>query len=392
MHEEFRSLLYIAMIAAFVPLVVGLLRIRVAEVVLLLGLGVVFGPQFIGTIHVTESIDVFAELGMGLLFFLAGMEIDRRAVTGTAGRLAAVGWGCALLLAGLLTGLLSLFGVVQDFVGVSIALTTTALGTLLPILRDAGELDTPFGRLFLGAGAWGELGPIVAIAILLGSDSRLASLLFLALFLGFALLVLVIPARLSLPAVTAVINRGNHTSSQTAVRLIMLLLILLIFTAGSFGIDAVLGAFIAGIIARRLAPLEAGSGLLHKVEAIAFGFFIPLFFVVSGARLDVRSIIASPLKMLVFFLLLFMVRGLPQLVIYRRAIPDVVIRLRFSFLVATGLPLLVAITSLEVSNGVMRPSTGAAIVGAGALSVLVFPILAATLGRRRQPSEVVVNT
>jgi hypothetical protein len=106
----------------------------------------------------------------------------------------------------------------------------------------------------------------------------------------------------------------------------------------------------------------------------------------------VRSIIASPLKMLVFFLLLFMVRGLPQLVIYRRAIPDVVIRLRFSFLVATGLPLLVAITSLEVSNGVMRPSTGAAIVGAGALSVLVFPILAATLGRRRQPSEVVVNT
>ncbi|MDD2858936.1 MAG: cation:proton antiporter [Candidatus Nanopelagicales bacterium] len=390
MRQDFGSLLFIMVIAAFVPLVVGLLRIRVAEVVLLLGVGVLFGPQMLGFIHITQSIEVFAELGMGLLFFVAGMEIDKRAVTGTGGRLAAVSWGVALLLAGLFTGALSMLGVVQDFVGVSIALTTTALGTLLPILRDAGELGSPFGRLFLGAGAWGELGPIVAIAILLGSKSTAASLLFFAIFLVVAALTLVVPARLRLPAVTAIIDRGNHTSSQTAVRLIMLLLVTLLVVAGAFGIDAVLGAFIAGIIARRLAPLEEGSALLHKVDAIAFGFFIPLFFVVSGARLDVHSIVAGPLKMLVFFVLLFVVRGLPQMVIYRSVIPDRVTRWRFSFLVATGLPLLVAITSLEVSRQVMRPDTGAAIVGAGALSVLVFPLAAAALGRRR-PQSVVVN-
>jgi Kef-type K+ transport system membrane component KefB len=392
MRQDFGSLLWIVMIAAFVPLVVGLLRIRVAEVVLLLGAGIVFGPQFLGLIHITDSIDVFAELGMGLLFFVAGMEIDKRAVTGTGGRLAALGWGCALLLAGLLTGALAMFGVVHDFVGVSIALTTTALGTLLPILRDAGELSTPFGTLFLGAGAWGELGPIVAIAILLGSKSVAASILFFAIFLVVALLTLLVPARLRLPAVTAIIDRGNRTSSQTAIRLIMLLLVTLLVIAGSFGIDAVLGAFIAGIIARRLAPLDEGSALLHKVDAIAFGFFIPLFFVVSGARLDVASIIEAPLKLVVFFVLMFVVRGLPQMVIYRSVIPDRITRWRFSFLVATGLPLLVAITALEVSRGEMLPDTGAAIVGAGALSVLVFPLAAAALSRRAASDPVVMST
>lgn len=391
MHEDFRSLLVIVAISACVPMVVGLLRIRVAEVVLLLGVGIVFGPQFLGLIHVTQSIEVFAELGMGLLFFVAGMEIDRRAVTGTGGRLAAVSWGCALLLAGLLTGLLSMLGIVQDFVGVSIALTTTALGTLLPILRDAGELGTPFGTLFLGAGAWGELGPIVAIAILLGSKSVLASIVFFAIFLVIAALALIVPARLRLPAVTAIIDRGNSTSSQTAIRLIMLLLVALLVIAGAFGIDAVLGAFIAGIIARRLAPLDEGSALLHKVDAVAFGFFIPLFFVVSGARLDAASIIAAPLKLFAFFILLFVVRGLPQLVLYRGAIPDIMARWRFAFLVATGLPLLVAITSLEVSRNEMLPETGAALVGAGALSVLVFPLAAATLARRRGIKPIVID-
>lgn len=177
-------------------------------------------------------------------------------------------------------------------------------------------------------------------------------------------------------------ERGHDTSSQTAVRLTVLLLVLLLALAGSFGLDTVLGAFVAGIIARRYLPAGDEDLVLPKVEAIAFGLFIPVFFVVSGANLDIVSIIENPLRLIIFFALLLVARGLPQFLLYRGVFPDARERGRFALLVATGLPIIVAITSLEVTAGVMRPENAAALVGAGALSVLVFPLLADALARR----------
>ncbi len=149
----------------------------------------------------------------------------------------------------------------------------------------------------------------------------------------------------------AILERGHHTSSQTALRFTMLLLILLLALAGTFGLDVVLGAFIAGIIVRRFAPPTADSVLQGKIEAIGFGFLIPLFFVVSGANLDIVSIIENPVPMLRFFAYILVARGLVQYVVYRRAIPDRRERARFSLYVATGLPIIVAVTSIEVRGG-----------------------------------------
>ena len=149
-----------------------MLRLRIADVVLLIGCGILLGPQVFGFISVTDPIALLAELGLAMLFFLAGLELEQSSVRGQSGRLAAAGWGVSLLLAGLAAGILDLAGVVDDFLGISIALTSTALGTLLPVLRDSGELAGPFGRFFMGAGAWGEFGPIIAIAVLLGSRSK----------------------------------------------------------------------------------------------------------------------------------------------------------------------------------------------------------------------------
>jgi Kef-type K+ transport system membrane component KefB len=167
----------------------------------------------------------------------------------------------------------------------------------------------------------------------------------------------------------------------------MLLLIVLLAVAGSFGLDVVLGAFVAGIIVRRLAPPSEESSLTVRVEAIAFGFFIPLFFIVSGANLDIESIIANPGRLVIFFVLMLVVRGLPQFFLYRRAIPDGRQRARFSLLVATGLPIIVAVTTLEVQGGVMRPENAAALVGAGALSVLAFPLIGGSLVRGHTTPE-----
>jgi Kef-type K+ transport system membrane component KefB len=381
LQQNLVMLLTIAIGAALVPLLVGLLRIRVAEVVLLLAFGIVVGPQVLGLIQMTEALDTFNELGLGLLFFLAGYELERDAIQGEGGRLAGVGWVASFALALLVSALLIEENVVSDFVGVAICLTSTALGTLLPVLRDRGLLASGFGRKFMGAGAAGEFGPILAIALLLGSRSIVRTLIIMAIFALLVFLVARLPARASTQRVREIMDRGHHTSSQTAVRWTVVLLLGLLTLASFFGLDAVLGAFIAGVILRQYAPPSSYNRLLPKVEALGFGFFIPLFFIMSGANLDIDSIVANPERLLLFFVLLLVVRGLPQYVLYRHSIPDSRERWQFVFYVATGLPILVAITGLQVDAGLMLPENAAALVGAGALSVLVFPLLGDWINR-----------
>ncbi len=387
LDADLASLLVLTLVAAIVPIAVGLLRLRIAEVVLLLAFGVIVGPQVLGLVHLDETLRTFNELGLGLLFFLAGYELDRKAIEGESGRLALIGWATSILLAFIVVSGLWLAGIVSDLAGVAIALASTALGTLLPVVRDRGLLHTRFGMMFMGAGAAGEFGPILAIAILLGSGSFLAEILLLALFAVFAVVLYLAPGRMASGRLAAIVERGEHTSSQTAVRWTMVLLLGLLLITAKFGFDAVLGAFVAGVILRRYSPVGESNRLTPKMEAIGFGFFIPLFFVMSGANLDINSIIANPLRLLMFFALLLAVRGVPQYFLYRKAIPDQRERSQFTLYVATALPILVAITSLEVSNGFMRPENGAALVGAGALSVLVFPMLGDAINKPRALAE-----
>ncbi len=297
------SLLVITAVAAIVPLIVGLLRLRIAEVVLLLGFGVLVGPQVLGWVEINESIDTFNELGLGMLFFLAGFELEQRAVTGESGRLAITGWVTSLVLACIIVAGLWATDVVSDFLGVAIALTSTALGTLLPVIRDRGMLETKFGTLFMGAGAAGEFGPILAITLLLGSKSVGLTLVMLVIFAVVAVLLYFTPGRLATERLVEVVNRGHSTSSQTAVRWTVVLLLTLLVLSSEFGLDAVLGAFIAGVILRRYSPPSEANKLLPKIEAIGFGFFIPLFFIVSGANLDIDSIVENPWRLLLFFVL-----------------------------------------------------------------------------------------
>jgi Kef-type K+ transport system membrane component KefB len=369
------SLFVIALISAVVPLMVGLLRLKIAEVVLLLGFGVLFGPQGLGLITINDTTNTFNELGLGMLFFLAGYELEMASVRGRSGRLAVGGWLISLAIAFALTGALYYVGFVKDLPGIAIALTSTALGTLLPILRDRGVLHTPFGMYFQGAGALGEFGPIIAIALLLSSHSIPYTLGTLIVFALVVYLIYRAPGKIMTDRVSAIVARGHSTSSQTAVRWTVVLLLFLLGLAAVEGLDAVLGAFVAGVVLRRYAPPGEGNRLAPKLEAIGFGFFIPLFFVISGAKLDIASILQHPERLLVFFVLLLLVRGIPQYLLYRYAMPDTRERWQFTLYVATALPILVAITSLEVENGVMLPANAASLVGAGALSVLVYPLL-----------------
>ena len=109
-----------------------------------------------------------ANVGLGFLFLLAGYELELGHFRERSGRLAMAGWLVSAVVSIVVTGLLAAAGLVHAFVPVALALTTTALGTLLPILRDNDMLDGPLGRLIMPAGAVGEFFPIVGIAIFLG--------------------------------------------------------------------------------------------------------------------------------------------------------------------------------------------------------------------------------
>ena len=375
------SLFVIVLVSAFAPLIVALLPgPRIPEVVLLLGLGAVIGPNVLDIAQTEPAIVLIANIGLGFLFFLAGFELDLAVLRGREGTAAVSAWAITMLASLVVVGMLASTGFVQAFMPVAIALTTTALGTLLPILRDAGENRGPFGRAVFANGAIGEFLPIIAISLFLSARGAWHSLVLLAGFGVVALLVSQATRRLKGHRLGALVKLGSETSSQTAVRVAVVLLVALLLLAGELGLDVVLGAFAAGIVLRATLP-EGDESLERKLEGIAFGFFIPVFFVVSGMRVDVQSILDSPARMLAFFVLLLLLRGLPVLLIFRTRLPG---RdpLRLALYSATGLPLIVAITEIGLATGEMRPENAAALVGAGLLSVLVFPMLAKSIGRR----------
>lgn len=385
LEVELTSLFVIMAIAVAVPIAIRYLRIRLAEVVLLIVAGIVFGPEVLDMITVDPAINLLGQLGLGFLFFLAGLELDPAVLKGRTGKLAGIAWGISLAIALGVSYTLLALGVVDEAVGFAIVLTSTALGTLLPVVRDNGELTTPFGRMFMGAGAWGEFGPIIAVSLFLSTQSAVAALLSLAAFSVVALLIAFLPRRLRSEGFEKFLTQSHHTSSQTAVRITMLLLIALLSMAAGFGLDIVMGAFIGGVILRRFLPQNQETFLQSKVEAMGFGFFIPVFFVLSGVNLDITSILENPWPMLVVFTLLLLVRGLPTFILYRGVLPDLRDRTRLSLFTATGLPIIVAVTSIQVSAGLMSTNDAAELVAAGTLSVMVFPLVAALLRRRESP-------
>jgi Kef-type K+ transport system membrane component KefB len=389
------SLFWIAVVAVVAPLLAGLVPRRlVPEAVLLLAFGVIIGPHVLGIATRGEAVDAFRELGLGMLFLLAGYEIELKELTGRGGRRALATWVCCFLIALAFVGLLGLAGIVSAEVAVAIALVSTALGVLLPILRDNGQLSTPFGATLLNHGAFGELGPVIGMAVLLGTRGAFRSVVVLLVFGALAVGVTYATTRV-LPGsrLHALVTAGQETTAQLTVRLVVLLLITLSLLAAAFQFDVVLGAFAAGFILRRVIP-QGHRSLEHKLDGLAFGLLIPIFFVTSGMGIDPAAVAANPLVLLAFVVAIVVVRGGPILVAtmtQRR--PDGEGRqftrrdsVRVALYGATGLPIIVAVTSVAVSSGQMSEANSSLLVAGGAVTVLLLP-MSATLLDRPTPSE-----
>ncbi len=377
------SLLAVTLVAALAPVIVAALPgPKIPQVVILIFAGVLIGPHGLGLAD-TTSIQLLANIGLGFLFLLAGYELDPKLFKERSGRLAMIGWAASALLAVGAVAVLARLHYVRDFVPIGLALTTTALGTLLPILQDNDMLAGKFGRYVLAAGAVGELFPIVAISLFLTKRNQFVAIGSLLAVAAAALVLTAAPRVIGDRRLRALIAQGQSATAQTTLRFSIVLLVVLLLFADRFGLDVVLGAVLAGLVLRTwtrrmgvdVRPLE------EKLDAVGYGIFIPVFFVSSGMTLDIHAIVSDPVRLFVFAGLLLVVRGLPSLLVYMRVLP-LAQRVEMTFVTATTLPLLIALAEIGEHDGVMLPANTAAIVGAGALSVLIFPAVATVLHKR----------
>lgn len=360
---------------------------RVPVVVIEVLLGVLIGPHVLQLIDNNDFLATMRSIGMAAVMFMAGMEIDFNRIQGKPLSFAVRGWFSSVVLAGVVVAVLHVIPDVQAPMMVVIALTTTGLGTLLPILRDSGQLEAPFGRMMLAAGTLGEVGPIVAASLVLSSRySTWQEFLFLLVFLGLVALAAAIGVGARPPKVIALLSRTMHASTQLPVRLSLMILGALILIANEFGFEAVFGAFAAGMIVGLATRGPDGEAFRLKIDAVGFGWFAPFFYVGTGIAFDVGALTRDVPTMLLlptFLALFLLVRGLPVLLYRRDLAKGELLPFALSTSV-TSLGLVVVITHVGLQTNHISPDIARALVGAALLSLLVFPTLSRILLSRAQ--------
>jgi Kef-type K+ transport system membrane component KefB len=379
MHPVF----WIMAVAVLAPLLAEVpVGFRVPVVVFEILLGVVLGPHGLGLVEFDSFVASMFAIGMAATLFMAGMELDFKHIRGAPVLLALRGWGASLLLGLAAAALLYETPLARAPLMLTLALCTTALGALLPVLRDAGRLDSSFGRMFLAAGTVGEVGPIVAMSLLLSQQySTWQEFGFLLLFLALVTVAAAAGMGLRPAPIVSLLSRTMHASTQLPVRLSLFIMTGFFVLTEQFGFESILGAFGAGMVVGLATKGHEAKPLRHKIDAVCFGWFIPFFFVGTGLKFHLTAIthdLATALLVPAFLLVLLAVRGLPVL-FYGQHLQRQE-RLPFALYSAVAsLSLVVVITDIGVRTHSITTQLAAALVGAAVLSVLIFPTLGAAL-------------
>lgn len=386
--ENLLSMWWIGLAAFAAPVLALLTRRTVPDVVWLLVLGVLIGPNALDLAQATESVEFLRELGLGFLFLLAGFEVRPSDMRSKQGTHALLTWlVCAGL--GAVAGLLATQGEVQVALVLALASTSTALGTLLPILKDSGAMDSPLGRATMTHGAYGELAPIVAMSVLLSVHGPWQGALILVLFAVLAVATVSVPARFfrRFAGLAKAFGGAADTTMQTTVRATVFVLMTLMLVSAVLDLDVALGAFTAGLLVKALltptAPRVADE-VAHKVEIVGFSVLIPVFFVTSGMSIEIGAVLAQWPLLLAFIAMIACVRALP--VLFREmwtsthsGLTTFREKAALAMYSATGLPIIVAVTQIAASSGLINETTASVMVTGGAVTVLVFPFVATRL-------------
>jgi len=384
---SFSSVAVVAAVALLAPMVIGLTGLRLPAIVLEILLGIAVGPQVLGWASFDEPVQVLSVFGLAFLLLLAGLEIEFDRLRGRLLGTTALGFAVSFGLALVVGYALKAGDLVRSPLLIAIILSATGLGIILPILKDAGETTTPFGQVVVAGASIAEVTPIVLLSLFFsGEAGGLGAKL--VLLIGFLLFVLAVAATIlgfqRSMRVTSTLVRLQDTTAEIRVRGAFLLLALFVVLASEFGLEAILGAFLAGAT---LKLVDRDEGMTHaffhrKLEATGFGVFIPFFFVSTGIKLDVSSLFASGsalARVPIFLAALLLVRGLPAL--FYRGFGNRAQVTAAGLLQATSLSIPVVAGQIGVDLGLIRPVNYVALVAAGLISVIVFPLVALTLLR-----------
>ncbi len=321
--------------------------------------------------------ETVSQLGLAMLFFLAGYEIDFRAVRGRPIILASLGWVLSFAVA---VGALAVVGAGAAVLILAIGLCSTALGTMLPIARDSGLLAGPVGPHLMAVGAVGEFAPIALLALLYSEGHHSGRTTFVIALVGLSVAAAVFGSLRRSARVSRLLSATLGTSAQLAVRLSLLALLAAVLLAAEIGVDIALGAFAAGVCMHVLLSAldEREEALVQsKLDGIGFGAVVPVFFVYTGVTFDLDRLLGSPLALVlipVFLAAFALVRGVTTFALFARVLPRPQRGVLAAF-AATELPIVVVAASTAAERGLVDESIAAAMIGAAMLSVLLFPLL-----------------
>jgi Kef-type K+ transport system membrane component KefB len=390
---SFSGLLIVAGIAFLAPLLLGLVpRVRLPAVVVEIVAGIIVGPSVLGWVHLDQPIRILSVIGLTLLLFLGGLEVEIDRLRGRLLRLSLIGLALSLVLGVAIGWGLKLADLGESPLFLAIVLSATSLGLVIPLLKDAGQTTSEFGQLTIGASSVADFGAVILLSLFFSEGASAGATL--VLLMSFVLLVTVIGLAVARAGrsvrIANVLLEQQDTTAELRIRGAVLLLFVFLFLAQRLGLEVILAAFIAGAV---LKLLDRDVMMTHpnfhlKLEAIGFGLFIPVFFVSSGVAFDLKALFADPsaiLRIPLFLAALLVVRGIPAL-LYRPVIGSRSSAVA-ALLQATSLPFIVAATQIGIQLGTIDRVTGAALVAAGLLSVLIFPALALTLLARPAQSS-----
>ncbi len=389
---HYTNLLLVVAAAFLAPLALGFFpRLRLPAIVLEILLGIALGPSGLGWVEVDLPIRILALVGLAFLLFLAGLEIDVDRLRGLTLRLTAAGFLLSVGL-GVVVGIaFDAAGVVRSPLFLAIVLCATSLGVIVPVLKDSGNVATPFGQLVIAAASIADFGAIIMLSLFFSGEGSTDTTGKLILLGGFGLLVAAVGlavarAERSMSLADALL-RLQDTTAQIRVRGAFVLLIGFVALADQVGLETILGAFAAGAL---LSLIDRDQAMTHpqfrlKLEAAGFGLFVPVFFVSSGLRFDLNALSSSAstvARVPLFLLALLVVRGLPALVYQSRGTLDRAHAAIAGLLQATSLPFIVTATMIGQQIGVITKPTAAGLIAAGLLSVVIFPAAGLALLRR----------
>jgi Kef-type K+ transport system membrane component KefB len=385
---SFSGLVLVAGVAFLAPLLIELTRARwLPAVVIEIVAGILLGPSVLNWVRVDIPLQVLSLLGLAFLLFLSGLEVEFEQLRGSLVKLIGVSFLASFLLALMIGFGLQAMGLVRSPLLVAIILVATSLGIVIPLLKDSGESTSRFGQLVIGAASLADCGTIILLSLFFSRTATgLGTQVFLfALFAALTAVGALAVFRAEHSARLAVaLRRLQDTTAQIRIRGAFLLLAALVALAETLGLEVILGAFVAGVILRFIDQdkLMTHPQFRQKLEAVGFGVFIPVFFVTSGVQFDLRALVASPsalARVPLFLLALLVIRGTPAL-LYRRQV-GMRRAVVAGLLQAISLPFIVAAVQIGLALDLLTRTTGAALVAAGMLSILIFPISAVTLLR-----------